>query len=191
MLLIVGLGNPGIKYKLTRHNIGFEIIDYLQSHFRFPNFKSKFGGLYSKKNLFGKNIIIFKPQMFMNLSGEPIKKIKDYYKLEDFILIHDDIDMNFLKIKIKSSGGHGGHNGVRDTIKYNGNKFFRIKFGVSNENLESKKIKPENFVLDNFSSHELKRIEEFKKLTKDNFVHIINKNFSIFITKLIMSKNGI
>ena len=74
MLLIVGLGNPGEKYHLTRHNIGFEIVNSLHKYFDFPIFKSKFEGLYSKKTLFGENVIIFKPQCFMNLSGNPIKK---------------------------------------------------------------------------------------------------------------------
>ena len=187
MLLIVGLGNPGSEYELTRHNIGFQIIDCLQNHFNFPTFKSKFGGLYSQKNLFGENILFFKPQLFMNLSGQPIKKIRDYYKLEKFILIQDDIDMSFLKIKIKASGGHGGHNGVRDIIKYNGQNFTRIKLGVSNKFLESKKIKPENFVLDNFSNQEIKRIEEFKNLTKDNFEYVIKGDFSLFKSKVIVS----
>ena len=76
MILIVGLGNPGEKYQFTRHNLGFEIIDSFHSHFKFPMYKSKFDGLYSKKNLFGIDVIIFKPQIFMNLSGNPIKKIR-------------------------------------------------------------------------------------------------------------------
>lgn len=187
MLLIVGLGNPGSEYNLTRHNIGFQIIDYLHYHLNFPSFKSKFGGLYSKKKLFGENVLIFKPQMFMNLSGQPIKQIREYYNLEDFILIHDDIDMNFLKIKIKSSGGHGGHNGVRDTIKYNGENFHRIKLGVSNEFLENKRIRPESFVLANFNNSEVELIEKLKNLTKNNFEHIVHKNFSLFKTKVIVS----
>ena len=135
MILIVGLGNPGEKYQFTRHNVGFEIIDSFHSYFKFPEYKSKFDGLFSDKKLFGQKIIIFKPQIFMNLSGNPIKKIRDYFKItntSDIILIHDDIDMEFLKLRVKTNGGHGGHNGVRDIIDAIGGKknFFRLRIGV-------------------------------------------------------------
>ncbi len=183
MILIVGLGNPGEEYKFTRHNIGFEIINSLHDHYNFPVFKKKFDGLYSKKNLFGETIIIFKPLNFMNLSGSPIKKIRDYFKLDnlnDLILIHDDLDMDFFKIRVKSKGGHGGHNGVRDVIKFNGQDFFRIKIGIKNDYLLKKKIRPEFFVLDKFNLHERKRIEGLKKLFIQNFEYLVNKKFSLF-----------
>ena len=161
MILITGLGNPGNKFKSTRHNIGFEIIDSIHTHYKFPIFRSKFDGLYSKKNIFGENIVIFKPQTFMNLSGQPIKIIRQYFKLDklkDLIVIHDDIDMDFLKIRIKTGGGHGGHNGVRDIIKYNGKDFYRVKFGIKNEIFIKKKLKTENFVLDSFIKKEIEKI---------------------------------
>ena len=190
MILIVGLGNPGEKYKFTRHNLGFEIIDSFHSHFKFPIYKSKFDGLYSKKNLFETEVIIFKPQLFMNLSGNPIKKIRDYFKVKntlDVIIIHDDIDMEFLKLRVKSTGGHGGHNGVRDAIKFNGNDFHRIKLGVCNKLLQEKKIEPDNFVLNKFNPNERKIIEKFKKLANQYFEHLINKEFSLFKTKILAS----
>ena len=77
MILIVGLGNPGKEYEFTRHNIGFEIINSLHNNFSFPVFRNKFDGLYSKKSIFGENVVIFKPQTFMNLSGSPIKKMRN------------------------------------------------------------------------------------------------------------------
>ena len=187
MILIVGLGNPGEKFICTRHNIGFEIIDSFYFHFKFHTFKSKFDGLYSKKFLFGQEIIIFKPQKFMNLSGNPIKKLRDYFKIEntlDVILIHDDIDMEFLKLRVKVNGGHGGHNGVRDTIKFNGKNFYRIKLGISNSQLKEKKVNPENFVLNKFDKSERKVIEDFKKLANKYFEHLISKEFSLFKTRI-------
>jgi PTH1 family peptidyl-tRNA hydrolase len=187
MILIVGLGNPGNQYKNTRHNIGFNIIDSFQKKFNFPKFKLKFNGLYSRKRLHDVSVIIFKPQSFMNLSGEPVKKIYDYYKFNntsDLLVVHDDLDMNFMKIRIKSSGGHGGHNGVRDIIKFNGRNFFRIKLGIRNDIL-LKKIKPERFVLDDFSSHEQEQIENIKIYFNENFRYLIKKNFSLFKNKII------
>ena len=187
MILIVGLGNPGEKFLFTRHNIGFEIIDSFHLHFKFHTYKSKFDGLYSKKSLFGKDIIIFKPQNFMNLSGNPIKKLRNYFKIEntlDIILIHDDIDMKFLKLRVKVNGGHGGHNGVRDAIKFNGKNFYRVKLGISNKQLEEKKVKPENFVLNKFNKSEREVIEEFKTLANKYFEYLVLKKFSLFKTRI-------
>jgi len=193
MILIVGLGNPGKKFLCTRHNIGFEIVDSIHLHFNFHTYKSKFDGLYSKKILFGKEIIIFKPQNFMNLSGNPIKKIRDYFKIEntlDIILIHDDIDMKFLRLRFKVNGGHGGHNGVRDTIKFNGKNFYRLKLGISNKQLKEKKVNPQNFVLNKFDKSERKVIEKFKKLSNEYFEYLISKEFSLFKTRISESKYG-
>ena len=188
MILFVGLGNPGEEYQYTRHNIGFEVIDSFHNHFEFPSFKSKFDGLYSIKDLFDTKIIIFKPQLFMNLSGQPIKKIIDFFKIKsttDIIIIHDDIDMDFLKLRVKSNGGHGGHNGVRNTIKFIGNNFHRIKLGVKNKLLIQKIKKPENFVLEKFNKNERKQIETFKKKSNKNFEYLIKKEFSLFKTKIL------
>ena len=187
MILIVGLGNPGEKFLCTRHNIGFEMIDSFHLNFKFHAYKSKFDGLYAKKSLFGKEIIVFKPQNFMNLSGNPIKKIRNYFKIEntrDIILIHDDIDMDFLKLRVKINGGHGGHNGVWDTIKFNGKDFYRVKLGVCNKQLTEKKVKPENFVLNKFDKSERKVVEQFKKLANKYFEHLICKEFSLFQTRI-------
>ena len=194
MILIVGLGNPGEKFLFTRHNIGFEIIDSFHLHFKFHTYKSKFDGLYSKKSLFGKDIIIFKPQNFMNLSGNPIKKLRNYFKIEntlDIILIHDDIDMEFLKPRVKANGGHGGHNGVRDVIKFNGKDFYRVKLGISNNQLKEKKVKPENFVLNKFDKSEREVIEEFKKLANKYFEYLVLKEFSLFKTRISESSYGV
>ncbi len=187
MILIVGLGNPGERFLFTRHNIGFEIIDSFHLNFKFQAYRPKFDGLYSKKSLFGKEIIIFKPQTFMNLSGNPVKKLRNYFKIEntlDIILIHDDIDMEFLKLRVKVNGGHGGHNGVRDLIKFNGKNFYRVKLGISNKQLKEKKVKPENFVLNKFDKSEREVIEEFKKLANKYFEHLILKEFSLFKTRI-------
>ncbi len=183
MIILVGLGNPGKQFKNTRHNIGFEIIDSIHNYFEFPKFKSKFDGLYSRKKLFESNVIIFKPQSFMNLSGTPIMKLRNFFdsdNLNDLILIHDDFDVSFLNIKIKSKGGHGGHNGVKDTIKFNGEFFHRIKLGIRNSRSLEKNIKADNFVLENFSESEKKIIGKMKESFNLNLRFLIDKNFSLF-----------
>ncbi|MEE2694905.1 MAG: aminoacyl-tRNA hydrolase [Pseudomonadota bacterium] len=188
MILIVGLGNTGAQYKNTRHNIGFDIIDSFHKKFSFPEFKSKFNGFYSKKKIFDVSVIIFKPQSFMNLSGEPIKTVYDYYKLrntKDLFVVHDDLDMEFMKIKIKSSGGHGGHNGIRNIIKFIGQDFYRIKLGIRNDMVLKKRIDPEKFVLYSFNFLEQKEIEKIKILFNKNFKYLIEKNFSLFKSEII------
>ena len=182
MILIVGLGNPGEEFKFTRHNIGFEVIDSIHNQFEFPAFKKKFDGVYSKKFIFDENVIIFKPQTFMNLSGSPIKKIRGFFNIDDssdLIVIHDDLDMDFLNLRIKSKGGHGGHNGIRDIIKFHGEDFYRIKLGIKNELYKKKNIKSEYFVLDKFDLNERKIIECFKRKCNKNFEFMVKKKFSL------------
>lgn len=194
MIILVGLGNPGEKYKNTRHNIGFEFIDSVHNYFHFPKFKSKFDGLYSRKHLFQNNVIIFKPQSFMNLSGNPIMKLRKFFgadNLSDLIIIHDDFDVSFLNIKIKSKGGHGGHNGVKDTIKFNGEFFHRVKLGIRNSESLENNMKAESFVLANFSKFEKEKITKMKESFSLNLKYLIEKNFSLFKKNVQENYNGI
>jgi PTH1 family peptidyl-tRNA hydrolase len=127
--LITGLGNPGIEYENTRHNAGFLFIDSLS----ICGFKNKFNSYLAESEFSGAGVIFLKPQTFMNLSGIAVKSVFDYYKIQigDFILIFDDIYLPLGKIKIKTSGSHGSHNGVKNVIDSIGtNKFKRIKIGV-------------------------------------------------------------
>ena len=193
MILIVGLGNPDRSFFHTRHNIGFEIIDSIQQNHHFNKYVSKFEGLCSKKKIMGKNIILFKPLTYMNLSGRALKKIVDFYKInisENLIVIHDDLDMDFCKMKIKTKGGHGGHNGIKNIIEMIGDEFIRIKFGIKNSLLKEHTIKPEKFVLEKFSEDELKKIEDFKQIFSEDFKLIIEKKFSL-LKKFKEKEDGI
>ncbi len=186
MLLIAGLGNPGSSFTRTRHNIGFEILDSLHSEHKFGKFSEKFDGLFSKTQIFDQNVILFKPMKYMNLSGLPLYKIINFYNIDyenNLIVIHDDLDMDFSKIKIKSSGGHGGHNGVRNIIDYIGNKFYRIKIGIKNKKIIDKKKVPTKFVLENFEKSEIKKINMIKKFFVNNFQLIVEKKFSLIENK--------
>ena len=180
MILIAGLGNPGEEYCQTRHNIGFDIIDTMQTRFNFPPYSKKFNSCYSHKNIFNKKVIIQKPMNYMNLSGESIKKIINFFKITDsqnIIVFHDDLDLAFSKIRIKQDGGHGGHNGIRNIINLIGSDFIRFKLGIKNEIYEKGNISAEKFVLSKFNDTELKKNEVLKNKIMDNFEYIIKKDF--------------
>ena len=127
MILIVGLGNPGDEYKNTRHNVGFMLIDELISGGGFDAVgSSKFKGELFKKG----SLLLLKPQTFMNLSGNSVKAVKDFYKPERIIVIHDDIDLKFGAMKFKFGGSSGGHNGIKSIDNLIGNEYERIRIGV-------------------------------------------------------------
>ncbi|WP_010649000.1 aminoacyl-tRNA hydrolase [Oceanobacillus massiliensis] len=133
MKLIVGLGNPGRKYRQTRHNIGFMVIEELLHRNQWSLDKAKFNGDYSMEHYEGEKVILLQPQTYMNLSGESIRPLMDYYNLDldDVLVIYDDLDLPTGKIRLRQKGGHGGHNGVRSTIDHLGTKEFkRIRLGV-------------------------------------------------------------
>ena len=187
MFFIVGLGNPGQEYSSTRHNIGFEIIDSISSYFSFPSFKKKFDGLVSLKKINRYEVILFKPMKFMNLSGDPIKKVIDFYKInpkEKLIVFHDDLDMDFSKLRIKFSGGHGGHNGIKNIIKYIGLDFVRIKIGIKNKYYSDEKVSADKFVLQKFNKEEILRVEKLQKEINNNLQYIYENNFSSFINNI-------
>jgi|TARA_B100000287_G_C20669748_1_gene792975 PTH1 family peptidyl-tRNA hydrolase len=183
MILIAGLGNPGNQYNLTRHNFGFNIVDSIKTTLNFPPFIDRFNSLYSRKVVFNENVIILKPMSFMNLSGESLKKIYNFFKLsttKDVIVFHDDLDLEFPKIRIKTTGGHGGHNGIRNIINLIGPNFYRIKFGIKNKKYVDEKIPADNFVLSKFETEELEKIEIIKNKILNNFELIVKKEFLSF-----------
>jgi len=150
MLLIVGLGNPGTPYENTRHNIGFKVIDKLVSDFGAHEIsKNTFKGELFKAS----NLLFLKPTTFMNLSGESLQAVKNFYKieLEDIIVIHDDIDLPFSALRFKKGGGHGGHNGLRSIDAMIGKEYTRVRMGVDKP---AHKSQVANYVLADFSKEE-------------------------------------
>ncbi len=134
-ILITGLGNPGARYDNTRHNIGFSVADALCNRFGsfMTRWQEKFKGRFCKVNIAGKQTILLKPQTFMNLSGQSVQPAMGFFKLsiDHLIIIHDDIDLDYGMVRLKSGGGTGGHNGLNSLKKELGSTdFHRIRIGV-------------------------------------------------------------
>lgn len=154
MKCIVGLGNPGKKYEQTRHNIGFMIIDEFAKRNEWKLTKKKFNGIYAMESIAGEKVILLEPQTFMNLSGESLKPLMDFYNIsvEDIVVIYDDLDLPPGKIRLRQKGGHGGHNGIRSIIDQLGTKEFkRIRVGIGRP---EKPIPVIDYVLGKFAKEE-------------------------------------
>lgn len=163
MFLIVGLGNPGNKYKNTRHNIGFEAIDSIANKYNIDVNRIKFKGEYGEGFIGSEKVILLKPTTYMNLSGESIREIVDFYKLtnEDILVIYDDISLDVGKLRIRKKGSAGGHNGIKSIISHLGtDEFSRIKIGVGQP-----KGDLVNHVLGVFSKDELEVLQESLEAT--------------------------
>lgn len=133
MRLIVGLGNPGAQYENTRHNVGFMVVDKLAGEFGISVNKNKFDVRYGRGDIENQAVMLAKPMAFMNRSGGPVQQLAAYFKIDsrDLIVIHDDIDLAFGRLKIKEKGGHGGHRGLKSIIQAVGeDTFVRLRIGV-------------------------------------------------------------
>ena len=154
MKLIVGLGNPGKQYDKTRHNIGFEVIDTLSERLGIPLNQSKHKGLYGVGHVRGEKVYLLKPLTYMNLSGESVRAVMDYYDidLKDLIVIYDDLDLPVGKIRLRQKGSAGGHNGIKSIIAHVGSQEFnRIRVGI---NRPSDGTSITNYVLGRFTAEE-------------------------------------
>lgn len=133
MFLIVGLGNPGVEYAATRHNIGFDMITYLSDKYNIPVNSREGKALVGKGILAGEKVMLAQPQTYMNFSGESVRALMDYYKIdiEDLLVIYDDISLDVGQIRMRGKGSAGGHNGIKSIIQHTGTQeFARIKIGV-------------------------------------------------------------
>ena len=182
MKLIVGLGNPGIEYNNTRHNIGFMSIDKITNTYNIKMDKNKFDGVYGTYEINNEKIIFLKPQKYMNLSGEVVRKFVDYFKIniEDVLIISDDLDLPLGKIKIKYKGSSGGHNGLKNIEQHlNTSEYRRIKVGISNDKL----INTKNYVLGHFSKEDLDILSTTINKMPEIFEFYINNSFDKLMSK--------
>ena len=154
MFLIVGLGNPGTKYENNRHNIGFMAVDAMHRRHNFSAWSEKYKGQISKGEITGMSVILLKPMTFMNLSGESIQQTANFFKIppENIIVLHDELDLEPLRVKIKVGGGNGGHNGLKSAQQMLGTaNFKRIRMGIGHPG-DKDKVSP--YVLSDFSKKE-------------------------------------
>lgn len=174
MILIVGLGNPGKQYEQTRHNIGFDVIDYMANKYNIDVNRKKFKGICGEGFIENKKVILLKPLTYMNLSGESIRELANFYKLEDdeIIVVYDDISLDIGRLRIREKGSAGGHNGIKSIIQnLGGDKFPRVKVGVGQpkDNLV-------NHVLGKFSKEDREHIEKVIPVVSDAIVEIVKND---------------
>ncbi|WP_299995993.1 aminoacyl-tRNA hydrolase [uncultured Clostridium sp.] len=182
MFLIVGLGNPGKEYDGTRHNIGFEAIDYIADKYNIELNRIKFKGVFGEGFINGKKVILLKPTTYMNLSGESIREVINFYKIsnEEVIVIYDDISLEVGRLRIREKGSHGGHNGIKSIIANLGTDVFpRVKIGVG-----APKGNLVSHVLGKFSDDEVEILKEAIKASNEAVSIMLQSNAKEAMNKL-------
>lgn len=177
MKVFVGLGNPGRQYEETRHNIGFMVIDELADKWNIPLTQSKFKGIFGQGTVNGEKVLLVKPLTYMNLSGECVRPLLDFYKLdvEDLVVIYDDLDLPAGKLRLRQKGSAGGHNGIKSLIQHLGTQNFnRIRMGID---------RPKNgpsisdYVLGKFHAEERPAIDDSVKKAAEACEESLSKEF--------------
>jgi PTH1 family peptidyl-tRNA hydrolase len=159
--ILVGLGNPGIFYRMTRHNIGFQVIDRLAETNQISIRTKRFKSLYGTGAVDAQEVVLAKPMTYMNRSGEAVKKMADFFhlRIEDLLVVHDDLDLPFGRLRFKRRGGDGGHQGIRSIIEWmDGNNFLRLKVGIGRP---PQGMDPAKYVLERFNKSERSLLDQF------------------------------
>ena len=184
MKCIVGLGNIGKRFESTRHNIGFEVIDYMLAQHNFTLDKQKFKGAYTIERIGQEKVMFIEPLTMMNLSGEAVAPLMDYYKIEveDLIVLYDDLDLPQGEIRLRQKGSAGGHNGMKSIIQMLGtDQFKRIRIGVDRPSngmaivdyVLQKFSKTERVIMDKVIDHSARAVEAF--IEKSRFDNVMNE----------------
>ena len=179
MILLVGLGNPTPNSNNNRHNIGFKIIDAINQKFGLTKQKPKFKGLLTTGNISNKKVYAIKPLTFMNNSGICIRELIEYFKIdaEDVVVFHDDLDLDFSKIKAKFGGSSAGYNGIESIDKFIGKEYSRVRVGIGKP---EKKIEVSDFVLTNSTEEEKIELQKVIKNIIDSMPVLIDKKLDLF-----------
>ncbi|CAD7286222.1 aminoacyl-tRNA hydrolase [Campylobacter suis] len=186
MILIVGLGNPTSEYKNTRHNIGFMLIDELLAYYAnnaHDVSSAKFQGELFKVG----KILLLKPQTYMNLSGNSVKAVSDFYKPERIVVIHDDVDLSFGAMRFKKGGSSGGHNGLKSIDGLMGAEYERVRLGVGRSKFAGESTA--NFVLSDFSEDEKPGLNELLQVAKNAVLELVDSDIKTINQKF--SRKGI
>lgn len=191
MKLIVGLGNPGTQYALTRHNIGFMVIDALVQEYRASSFQSRFKGLWTSGPIGEHTAQFFKPLDFMNRSGPPVGACTSFYKIppEEILVIHDDIELEPGKVRVKFGGGHGGHNGIKSLESSIGKNFWRLKIGVGRPHHPGQDVS--DYVLGKFSSNDENWLIPLLQEVIYFFPLLIKEDIDLFVSKVMQAMQDV
>ncbi len=178
MKIVAGLGNPGAEYAGTRHNIGFIVVDALAGKLLGKgSYKKSFSAFTARVEFEGESLLLMKPQTYMNLSGDAVGEAVRYYKLapSDVVVIHDDMDLPLGRIRIRSSGGGGGHRGVASVISHVGGDFIRVRVGIGRPD---PRLDPADYVLSRFIEEERKEVEETVAAAAEAVLTIFKRGLS-------------
>ena len=179
MLLFVGLGNPTPDSENNRHNVGFKIIDSINKEFGLSKQKPKFKGLLTTGSIGNKKVYAIKPLTFMNNSGICIRELIEYFKIdaENVIVFHDDLDVEFGKVKAKFGGSSAGHNGIASIDKFIGKDYSRVRIGIGKP---KSNIEVSDYVLQNFDEDESESIEKISKYINESISILVDKKLDLF-----------
>lgn len=183
MFLVVGLGNPGSQYEFTKHNVGFLTVDYLADKLNIKINKLKFKGLFAKEKIENEDVVLLKPQTYMNLSGESVRDFANFFKIppENIIVVVDDVDLPMGKIRIRKKGSAGTHNGMKSIIyQLQSDNFIRIKVGIERE---GRKDDLADYVLKGFSKDEVPIMEESMERAAKTVLEILKKGPDVAMNK--------
>jgi PTH1 family peptidyl-tRNA hydrolase len=184
--LVVGLGNPGAKYAATRHNIGFRVVDRLADDFGISFGREKFNAVFGRGRVEGFDVVLAKPMAFMNLSGPPVRAVAEFFRisLQAVVIVHDDIDLDYGRLKIKVKGGHGGHNGIRSLINaFSGGDFTRLRVGIGRSGAGAQVA---DYVLDQFTREEAAELPHLISRARDAVVTILCKGTKVGMNQFNM-----
>ena len=185
MKLFVGLGNPGKKYTNNRHNIGFMALNQIANDHSFSPWKNKFQGQITDGKLGDEKVILLKPETFMNLSGQSVSETIKFYKIkiEDIIVFHDELDLAPAKLRVKISGGHAGHNGLRSIHQHIGADYHRVRMGIGHP---GHKERVANYVLSDFAENDQNWLQDLLFGISDGAIYLVNNDAGKFMNAVAM-----
>ncbi|MDB2464825.1 aminoacyl-tRNA hydrolase [Amylibacter sp.] len=185
MKLFVGLGNPGKKYTNNRHNIGFMALNQIANDHSFSPWKNKFQGQITDGKLGDEKVILLKPETFMNLSGQSVSETIKFYKIkiEDIIVFHDELDLAPAKVRVKISGGHAGHNGLRSIHQHIGADYHRVRMGIGHP---GHKDRVANYVLSDFAKNDQNWLQDLLFGISDGAIYLANNDAGKFMNAVAM-----
>ncbi len=187
MHLLVGLGNIGKEYELTRHNFGFLLLDQIMEDYGFSHQAKKFKSEFFIGEIDGKKVIAIKPQTFMNRSGISVLEAANFFKIEakNILVFHDDLDLVLGKVKVKTGGGNAGHNGLKSIDELAGKNYMRLRLGIGRP--ENKEFETADYVLGKFNRIEIEQVKTINQKISDSIGELLEGRVDLFLNKFYLS----